>query len=96
MDSHDDIEKRKNKIKDYIADGQIKKALKELIRFYNDFSKDEDDCNEVILLSSRYNRHTSAHQVGTLTFDTWDSQVNKIALSILKYTNSLYKEILDL
>ncbi|QYZ66479.1 MAG: hypothetical protein HPY30_11025 [Gammaproteobacteria bacterium (ex Lamellibrachia satsuma)] len=66
------------------ADDNISEAIKRLMDFVRDFSRDNaDDLNEVIVISASYNRLNKAERRGTTAFDEIEQRRNKLLYQAL-------------
>ena len=89
MTASNDIGKRAEEIQLNIASDNIPQAIKLLLDFVKDFSEDKDNINEVIVLSSSYNRLDKAERRGTLPFDQIEQKRNQLLYQILGLIDSI-------
>ncbi|MBL3589539.1 MAG: hypothetical protein DIZ78_08020 [endosymbiont of Escarpia spicata] len=84
MASTNDLSQRHQQIQLLFADDNISEAIKRLMDFVRDFSRDNaDDLNEVIVISASYNRLNKAERRGTTGFDEIELRRNKLLYQAL-------------
>ncbi|RRS33347.1 MAG: hypothetical protein OI74_08120 [Gammaproteobacteria bacterium (ex Lamellibrachia satsuma)] len=84
MASTNDLSQRHQQIQLLFADDNISEAIKRLMDFVRDFSRDNaDDLNEVIVISASYNRLNKAERRGTTAFDEIEQRRNKLLYQAL-------------
>jgi hypothetical protein len=88
MPAANDIQARRFEVQMLIAEDNIKEAVKRLMDFVRDFADEDSDClNEVIVISSNFNRLEKAERRGTLSYDEAAQRRDKLlyqALDLIK------------
>jgi hypothetical protein len=84
MASSNDLSQRYQQIQLLFADDNIGDAIKRLMDFVRDFSRDDkEDLNEVIVISASYKRLDKVERRGTAGFDEIEQRRNKLLYQAL-------------
>ncbi|CAK8711404.1 MAG: hypothetical protein CDV28_11819 [Candidatus Electronema aureum] len=84
MPAANDIKERHSEVQMLFAEDNINEAVKRLMDFVRDFSQDNsDNLNEVIVISSSFSRLEKAERRGTLSYDEVDQKRNKLLYQAL-------------
>ncbi|MCI5158200.1 MAG: hypothetical protein D3906_07110 [Candidatus Electrothrix sp. AUS1_2] len=85
MPATNDIKKRHSELQMLFAEDKIPEAIKRLMDFVRDFSQDDTDTlNEVIVISSNFSRLEKAERRGTLNYDEVDQKRAKLLYQSLE------------
>jgi hypothetical protein len=77
-----DIKERRVEIELLIADDNIAEAVKRLMDYVRDFSADNEDLNEVIVISANFKRLEKAERRGMIDFDEVGSRRDKLLYQV--------------
>ena len=89
MTESNNILERAQLIQTLIADDRVPEAVKMLLDFVRDFSEDKEDVNEVIVISSSYNRLDKAERRRTLPYEQIEERRNQLIYQILGLLDSI-------
>ncbi|CAK8717016.1 Effector-associated domain-containing protein [Candidatus Electrothrix laxa] len=86
-----DIQERHSEVQMLFAEDNLKEAVKRLMDFVRDFGEeDSEHLNEVIVISSNFNRLEKTERRGTLSYDEAAQRRNKLLYQSL----GLMKEVI--
>ncbi len=78
-----------------IASDAVPQAIKLLLDFVTDFSANNEDLNEVIVLSSNYNRLETIARRRLLTFEELEVKQNKLLYQMLGLLDMINEKLLQ-
>jgi hypothetical protein len=84
-----DIKERRVEIELLIADDNIAEAVKRLMDYVRDFSADNEDLNEVIVISANFKRLEKAERRGMIDFDEVGSRRDKLLYQVFGLMDSV-------
>ena len=88
-----DILSRRNEIKDFVAAGNVEKAIKRFIDFVRDFY--EEAGNNIVLLSMDFSSIKKEINLGTIKPDDARFEIRKIALRVLTNLDEVMANLED-
>jgi hypothetical protein len=94
MPAANDFQKRVGEVQLLIAGDNMDQAIPRLMDFVKDFSKDDENLDEVIVLSASYSRLEKQERRGTMRFEELEMQRNKLLMQALELMRCIRKEVL--
>ncbi len=83
------ILKRQEEIQMLIAEDNVRHAAKRMLDFVRDFSEDRADLNEIVVITSNYNRLERNERNNLIEFREAGVQRNKILFHMLEFIDAL-------
>jgi phenylalanyl-tRNA synthetase alpha subunit len=93
MTSPDNIAERHQEIQMLVADDEVPQAVKRLMDFVREFSKNKDDLNDIIVISASYNRLEKHERRGTLPTSEVEQQRNQLLYRALSLLDDIVEQI---